>query len=296
MQAMKSRIFPIATWPGAMALMLLMGVSSVTAKPASSGAVERHVRYSFTVQNTTDQMVPEAELWVCAPLPRTSTQQLLGLDVYPGGETRMDDLGNHLVRFVFSNVPPYAVRIATLGATLSLREEPEAVELQPSRYLTAEPLFEYEDEAFQRLVPEFPAEASHQTARAIFDWVRAHLRDMGYDGMDRGALYALKQKKGDCTEYATLFVALCRRVGIPARALGGYVAGQNAILDPAAYHNWAEYFLDGTWYMADPQAGAFHAGAKQYVATRILGASDSPMGTYARFRSMGDGIKAVMDK
>ncbi|MGD9613703.1 MAG: transglutaminase family protein [Kiritimatiellia bacterium] len=295
MKMTTARICLKALWTGAWSFLLLMDSAGAEAV-ASSESVERHVRYGFTLYNTTDQLVPEAELWVCAPLQKTSTQQLLDLDVSPTCEERTDDLGNHLLRFVFSNVPPYAVRVVTIGATLSMRAEPEPMEVQGGRHLKPEPLFEYDNEAFNRLVPEFPAETSPQTVRAIFDWVRGHLQDVGYDGTDRGARYALTQKKGDCTEYATLFVALCRRAGIPARALGGYVAGQNAILDPAAYHNWAEYFLDGRWHMADPQAGAFHAGAKQYVATRILGASDSPMGTYARFRSMGDGIKAVMDK
>jgi transglutaminase/protease-like cytokinesis protein 3 len=295
MKTTKSRVFPATVWPGALAFFLLMDAAGI-ANPAPSGAEERHVRYSFTVQNTTDQLVTEAELWVCAPLPRTSTQQLLGLDVYPGGDKREDDLGNHLVRFVFSNVPPYAVRVATLGATLVLRETPEAVELQPGRYLNAEPLFEYDNEAFLRLAPEFPAEASHETARTIFAWVRGYLQDVGYDGADRGALHALTQKKGDCTEYATLFVAFCRRAGIPARALGGYVTSQNAVLDPAAYHNWAEYYLDGTWHLADPLAGTIGNGGTRYVAMRILGPSDSPLKNHARFRSLGAGIQAVMDR
>ena len=37
------------------------------------------------------------------------------------------------------------------------------------------------------MAPEFPADVSEQTARAIFDWVRGHLQDAGYDVMLVGA-------------------------------------------------------------------------------------------------------------
>jgi transglutaminase-like putative cysteine protease len=292
---MKKWLQPNALWTGALSIFLPLAAAwAGEAAPAASA--ERYVRYGFTMQNPTDQLVPEAELWVCAPLKETSAQRLLHLKVSPPHEERTDKLGNCLLRFVFSNVPPYAVRIATVEATLALSAEPGPIAAEPGRWLKSGPLFEYEDEAFGRLAPEFPVGASEQTARAIYDWVRGHLQDAGYDGTDRGALYALTQKKGDCTEYAALFVALCRRAGIPARAMGGYVATQNAILDPASFHNWAEYHLDGRWHLADPHAGAFNEKADQYVATRVLGESDSPLGNFARFRCLGEDLKVEMNK
>ena len=292
----RRRNSPPGFLPQVLAGILAFGaVAAEAGEPASSGPTERYVRYGFTLRNATGQVVPEAELWVCAPLRETSSQRLRDLKTSPSCEAQTDSLGNRLLRFVFSNVPPYAVRIATVEATLAMGAEPEPVEAAPEQWLEAEPLFEFRDEAFDRLAPEFPEGAPEQTARAIFDWVREHIRDAGYDGTDRGALYALTQGKGDCTEYAALFVALCRRAGIPARAMGGYVAKQNAVLDPAAYHNWAEFRLDGRWRVADPQAGGFDAKADQYVATRVLGESDSSLGSFARFRVAGEGIRAEMN-
>ena len=261
-----------------------------------SGAseTERYIRYGFTVQNETDQMVPEAELWVTAPLPATSFQRVLDLKASQPYEQRTDGLGNHMLRFVFSNVPPYAVKVVAVEATLAMNAAPGPMAAETNAYLSSGPLFEYADEAFSRMAPEFPG-APAQAARSIFDWVRGYVQDIGYDGTDRGALYALTERKGDCTEYAALFVALCRRSGIPARALGGYVVNRNLLLDPAAYHNWAEFYLDGRWHVADPQAGTFDEKADLYVSMRILGESDSPLGGFARFRTIGDGIKAVMN-
>ena len=271
---------------------ILLAAPAWAEEPAPA---QRYVQYGFTVQNATDQMVPVAELWVAAPLEETSALRRLDLDATPAHESSADRLGNRLLRFMFSNVPPYAVRIARVEATLALEAPPPSAE-NLDLWLKPDPLHAYDDEAFPRLAPEFPPGAPEQTARAIFDWVRSHLRDSGYDGTDRGALYALEQKRGDCTEFATLFVALCRRAGIPARSLGGYVVAQNAILNPAAFHNWAEYRLDGRWQLADPQAGIFAERADQYVATRVLGESDSPLGNFARFRCLGEGMKAEMNR
>ena len=276
---------------------MLLVVAVATGVPAVQGdeATERYIRYGFTLRNDTSQMVPEAELWVCAPIPETSMQRLHDLKTSPPSEVRTDGLGNHLLRFVFSNVPPYAVRIATVEATLTMGAEPEPLALETNIWLASGPLFEYDDPDFKRVAPEFSG-APVQAARAAFDWVRENLRDTGYDGTDRGALFALIQKKGDCTEYAALFVALCRRSGIPARAMGGYVARENMVLDPASFHNWAEFYADGRWHIADPHAGVFNDKGAPYVATRVLGESDSPLGHFARFRCLGEGIKAVMNK
>ena len=52
----------------------------------------------------------------------------------------------------------------------------------------------------------------------------------------------------------------------------------------------------GAWHLADPQSGVFDEKSGQYVATRVLGPSDSPLENFARFRYTGPGIKAVMNK
>ena len=60
-----------------------------------------------------------------------------------------------------------------------------------------------------------------EALRARFDAVSIGLQD---------ARHALETHAGDCTEYMALFVALCRRSGIPARGLGGYVCEKDKVL------------------------------------------------------------------
>jgi len=126
--------------------------------------------------------------------------------------------------------------------------------------------------------------------------VTGNVRYSGYAGRDRGALYALEHRKGDCTEYANLFVALCRANGIAARPIGGYVCPQSGVLKARDYHNWGEFYEDGSWKLADPQNRVLRQNPADYIAMRIMHASeDDPMGPYNRFRFKGEGLKVRMN-
>ncbi|MEY3218871.1 MAG: hypothetical protein RIT27_228 [Pseudomonadota bacterium] len=65
------------------------------------------------------------------------------------------------------------------------------------------------------------------------------------------ALQAFERKRGVCQDYAHLFVACCRSVGIPARYVSGYVyTGDDGHL---ASHAWADGWLEPYgWVSCDP--------------------------------------------
>jgi transglutaminase-like putative cysteine protease len=92
-------------------------------------------------------------------------------------------------------------------------------------------------------------------ARRIFRWTRRHMEYVYPPPGGRGAIVALREGKGDCGQYADLFIALCRAVGIPARFAGGFALGEPTPDAPPAVgsHAWAEFRLpDGRWLPADP--------------------------------------------
>lgn len=69
------------------------------------------------------------------------------------------------------------------------------------------------------------------------------------------ALQALHSGKGDCTEYAYLFVALCRNLSIPARVISGFFFGTNRTFTKPNHHA-AEIFLPGPgWVPVFPNLG-----------------------------------------
>lgn len=64
----------------------------------------------------------------------------------------------------------------------------------------------------------------------------------------------LERRKGTCSEYANLFIALMRSKGIPCRFITGYVSypPQNV----AGCHAWAECYIKNLgWLSVDPQSG-----------------------------------------
>ncbi len=97
----------------------------------------------------------------------------------------------------------------------------------------------------------------HKTALLIYSFVTKHLEYEIQDA-ERGALWALENGVGDCSEHSYLFVALCRAVGIPARIQAGFAFHRvgEVIKDG---HMWAEYYLenygwipvDATWQLFD---------------------------------------------
>jgi hypothetical protein len=91
----------------------------------------------------------------------------------------------------------------------------------------------------------------HEKAVRIYNFVISYLR---YDPQEdeRGALWALRNRIGDCSEYSYLFVALCRAAGIPARIQAGF--GFHDLKETTADgHMWAEYYLpDYGWIPVDP--------------------------------------------
>lgn len=84
-----------------------------------------------------------------------------------------------------------------------------------------------------------------EKARAIYDYV---LENMSYDksgtGWGRGdVLYACEAKKGNCTDFHSLFIAMARSQGIPARfEIGFSLPSDKTSGDIAGYHCWADFF------------------------------------------------------
>jgi transglutaminase superfamily protein len=268
--------------------------------PAPNYSIHRQIRYSFTLQNTTNQLLKNAEFWTYAPVKQTPTQRCVGLETSHPYELILDDIGNQILYFRFDTIPPYSTKIITIKADLELSNTPNQIivpDLQP--FLRSEKYVESDDPKLSEFAGRFKDSEQVKTAENIFRWVAGNVKYTGYVGNDRGALYGFNHKKGDCTEYMYLFAAFSRANKIPARCIGGYICRENTILKPSAYHNWAEIYEDHTWRNVDPQNKVFMQSQSDYIAMRIIGNTKSgrnPMGDYQRFRFSGDGLKVKMNR
>jgi len=259
--------------------------------------VPRHLRYSFTLQNTSAATLNKAEFWVYVPVRRTSTQRVAKLSASHAYQLVVDQLGNQILHFEFENFPPLASKVIDIQADLFMADTPNPASGGDSRhFLAPERYVEADAPEITALAKTLHTTTPIATSKAAYDWVASNLKAETYIPDDRGALYALHNKTGDCTEFMDLFVALSRANGIPARGLGGYVLRENAIVKPADYHNWAEFYLDGAWRLVDAQKSVFMQRPSQYVAMRIISASvENPLGTSHRFHYSGAGLKVSMN-
>jgi transglutaminase-like putative cysteine protease len=92
-------------------------------------------------------------------------------------------------------------------------------------------------------------------ARAIYDYV---FTTMKYDKTGTGwghgdVLYACDAKKGNCTDFHSLFIAMARSQGIPARfEIGFPLPPDKHSAEIAGYHCWSDFYMDGKgWIPVD---------------------------------------------
>ncbi len=84
-----------------------------------------------------------------------------------------------------------------------------------------------------------------EKASAIYDYVFSTLKyDKTGTGWGRGdVLYACDAKKGNCTDFHSLFIAMARSQGIPARfEIGFPLPPDKHSAEIAGYHCWADFF------------------------------------------------------
>ncbi|QXE88441.1 transglutaminase domain-containing protein [Geomonas nitrogeniifigens] len=93
-------------------------------------------------------------------------------------------------------------------------------------------------------------------AKAIYDWACENMyRDPATVGCGKGDVCELLKKPGGkCTDISSVYIALARAAGVPAREVFGLRLGKKAQEDVTTWqHCWVEFFLPGTgWVPVDP--------------------------------------------
>jgi Transglutaminase-like superfamily len=105
-------------------------------------------------------------------------------------------------------------------------------------------------------------------ARAIYDHVFTTMRyDKTGTGWGRGdVLYACDAKKGNCTDFHSLFIAMARSQGIPARfEIGFPLPPDKQTGEIAGYHCWSDFWVDGKgWIPVDISEAWKHPEKRDY--------------------------------
>ncbi|MFH0796664.1 MAG: transglutaminase domain-containing protein [Candidatus Omnitrophota bacterium] len=185
-----------------------------------------------------------------------------------------DDCGNTFFVFTWEN-PPDSLRILTVFTgrlSVSLPADTPAISyplsslsLSEQRYLEPTPLVQADNEEVRTLSRQLISGATTESeaVRSIMNWVVDNITYQS-EPPEKDALWTLKNKRGNCTNYSHLSLALLRSVGIPARAVAGLalkkhwsvpIAGGTLTQDmQEGWHAWIEvYYPRIGWLPYDPQ-------------------------------------------
>jgi transglutaminase-like putative cysteine protease len=104
-----------------------------------------------------------------------------------------------------------------------------------------------------------------EKSRHIYEYVVSTMRyDKTGEGWGRGdALWACTSKRGNCTDFHSLFIGMMRSSGIPARFEIGFPLPEGKTEgDIPGYHCWAEFYLNGVGWVPVDASEAWKNPAK----------------------------------
>ncbi|MEA3225675.1 MAG: transglutaminase domain-containing protein [Planctomycetota bacterium] len=231
------------------------------APPELLGVIKDRDEFEFLYRAKLPEITEAARMWI--PLPSTDLFQTVEVkSIEAPGEREILQEREHGNRVLFLKLGP-----EDGGKTIAIRSHVWRIEkpvyaaktLAPGQYLDPEHLVPA-DERFHSIAEEVVEgkKGDLVRARALYDHVIGRMRYMKFgSGWGKGdAVYACDTRTGNCTDFHSYFIALCRSVGIPARfAIGAAVPSERNEGGIDGYHCWAEFYTDGKWWPVDISEG-----------------------------------------
>lgn len=254
-----------------------------SSKPIFS--VTRHLRFTLEARNSSNQYIKDNQIKVFLPALNDPQQEIIKIDSSLPYQIESDSLGNQTL-VVDSDLAPYGLLILSVQLELKISEHNPKQEIEPQNHLMPQRWIESDHPQIKTLASELAISAAGNNLKtdkakmqANYDYVRSKIAIQEFVREERGALHALQNKRGDCTEMSFLIAALGRAQAIPTRVVAGFVTYQNSKLRAANYHNWAEAYWDQRWHIIDAQKGVFDQGYTEYVTFRYLDRSQPEIGS-----------------
>lgn len=153
-----------------------------------------------------------------------------------------------------------------------VRKSPDTAPLSPSPrsplFLASQSLLVIDDRIQEMAAKVTEGKQSDlEKAKAIYDYV---IQTMVYDKSGRGwgrgsTVYACEVRKGNCTDFHSLFIAMARASGIPSRFKIGAQIPADQPEGILGYHCWAEFYLpEAGWIPIDASEAWKHPELKDF--------------------------------
>ena len=240
------------------------------ASQQSLGVITGRDEFEFLYRATLPEITDNARMWI--PLPATDSFQTIDVkSIKAPGHQQILHENEHGNRILLLTLGP-----EDGGETVSIRFQVQRIEKAiyagqapaPGQYLGPVRLAGA-DERFQDIAEEVVEgkKSDLVRARALYDHVIDRMRYMKFgSGWGKGdAVYACDARTGNCTDFHSYFIALCRAVDIPARfAIGAAIPSERNTGGIDGYHCWAEFYTDGKWWPVDISEGDKYSSLATY--------------------------------
>jgi len=221
------------------------------------GVKEGDDHFEFTYQATLPTMTESAKMWIPIPSDDDFQDIVINRLEIPGKHEILleEKFGNQILYVELE--PEDSGKTMVLHFTVKRQEKTvHKDDTKPEVYLLAEnmvPLNDtFKDLAEEAILGKNGGELVK--ARALYDHTIDSMKYAKYGiGWGNGnAEFACDSARGNCTDYHSYFIALCRSVNIPARfAIGAAVPSSRDDGGVNGYHCWAEFYAEGKWWPVD---------------------------------------------
>jgi len=261
----------------------------------------RRVRFSYEAEvRDIPQDAREAKFWLPFP-PNNGDQQISNISVRSDVPTSVNtegEYGNQILSLAVHAPIQQPIRVA-LQFDVLRRERRNAgaaagkpvVAVIPEkiapRWLQRDVLMPIDGKVLElALATTRGRESRFDQVHAIYDHTVSTLKyDKSGQGWGRGDIaYACDAKRGNCTDFHTVFIGLCRARGIPARFEIGFSLPTDTPAGPiAGYHCWASaYVPEFGWIPVDCSEAQKHPEMREY----FFGAHDEHRVTFSTGRDI----------
>jgi len=287
-------------------ILLATHLTSCTKDTARANNANRKMQftYAFTVKNI-PHSAQTVDIW--APAPQSDERQTIGnLEVkcnYPYSFETEPEYNNTILRVQAAGILPESLEVAmnfsvTRHGYHILQNQDknsgQTSEAALQRALAPDHLVPLDGKVLDEVKQVVREDVTPlEKARAIYEHV---VQTVTYDksgtGWGRGdVIYACDVRKGNCTDFHSLFIGMARASKIPARFVIGFPVPENVNQGAiAGYHCWAEFYIDGTgWLPVD----ASEASKNRDKTNDLFGGLDAhrvqfTVGRDIRVASMGE--------
>jgi hypothetical protein len=228
--------------------------------------VENAVLASFTMKYTITAAPGSKLVKLDVLIPRTlaGRQRIVEIQYSLKPTKKFDRDGNSYAEFLIAN-PKRSTEIFTTATVEVFRYDLSVASKRKTnrqfedkkelkKWLVHEQYLEKDAPEIQKAAKALLAETEEETIRKTLAFVVRTLQKTPFVSTDHGAVWALEKRQGDCTEFADLFISLCRANGLPARFRNGYLI-HDVPKGDTPIHDWAEVYLAKYgWVPFDPLA------------------------------------------